>query len=46
MGENGLALSIPTQTGVEGLRDAGKSLPCRTATRHEILEIESAGFWN
>jgi hypothetical protein len=46
MGENGLALSIPTQTAVEGLRDAGKSLPCRTAMRHEILEIGSVGFSN
>src|SRR5580704_9616810 len=39
-------LSIPTQTPVKGLLDAPKALLCRSATRHEILEIDLLSFWN
>jgi hypothetical protein len=39
-------LSSSTQTGVEGLLDEPKGLICRSATRHETFEIDSAVFWN
>jgi hypothetical protein len=41
-----IALSIPTQTAVEGLRDAAKNSLCRSAMRRDIFEIEFAVFWN
>jgi len=41
-----IALSIPTQTAVEGLRDAAKNSLCRSAMRRDIFEIDFAVFWN
>jgi hypothetical protein len=38
------ALSIPTQTGVKGLRALAKILLCRTAASHDIFEIDFAFF--
>jgi hypothetical protein len=38
------ALSIPTQTGVKGLRALEKILLCRTAASHDIFEIDFAAF--
>jgi hypothetical protein len=38
------ALSIPTQTGVKGLRALEKILLCRTAASHDIFEIDFAVF--
>jgi hypothetical protein len=42
--ERKIALSIPTQTAMKGLRDAAEISLCRSAMRHEILEIEFTGF--
>jgi hypothetical protein len=39
-----LALSIPTQTAVEGLRDAARRLLCRSAMQHDIFVIDAAAF--
>jgi hypothetical protein len=38
------ALSIPTQTGVKGLRALEKILLCRTAAQRDIFEIDFAVF--
>jgi hypothetical protein len=38
------ALSIPTQTGVKGLRALEKILLCRTAARRDIFEIDFVVF--
>jgi hypothetical protein len=37
---DGQALSIPTQTGVKGLRALEKIMLCRTAARADIFEID------
>jgi hypothetical protein len=42
--ERKIALSIPTQTAVKGLRVAMKISLCRSAMRRDIFEIEFAGF--
>jgi len=42
--ERKIALSIPTQTAMKGLRDAAEISPCRSAMRREIFEIEFTGF--
>jgi hypothetical protein len=39
-----IALSIPTQTAVKGLRDAGEISLCRSAMRREIFESNSGVF--
>jgi hypothetical protein len=41
-----IALSIPTQTAVKGLRDGTEISPYRTAMRRDIFEIDFAVFWN
>jgi hypothetical protein len=38
------ALSIPTQTGVKGLRALEKILLCRSAAQRDIFEIDFAVF--
>jgi hypothetical protein len=37
-----VALSIPTQTAMKGLRFAAKIPLCRSAMRRDIFEIDSA----
>jgi hypothetical protein len=41
-----IALSIPTQTAVKGLRDAAKVGLYRSAMQRDIFEIDFAGFCN
>jgi hypothetical protein len=42
--ERKIALSIPTQTAVKGLRDGTEISPYRTAMQRDIFEIDFAGF--
>jgi hypothetical protein len=39
-----IALSIPTQTAVKGLRDATEISPYRTAMQRDIFEIDFTRF--
>jgi hypothetical protein len=39
-----IALSIPTQTGMKGLREPAEISPCRSAVGRDIFEIEFASF--
>jgi hypothetical protein len=39
-----VALSIPTQTAMKGLRDIAKIWLCRSAMQRDILEIYFVGF--
>jgi hypothetical protein len=39
-----IALSIPTQTAMKGLRDAAGFWLCRSAMRRDIFEIDFVGF--
>jgi hypothetical protein len=41
-GERKIALSIPTQTAMKGLRDAAEISLCRSAMRREIFAIDFA----
>jgi hypothetical protein len=39
-----IALSIPTQTAMKGLRDAARISVCRTAMQRDIFEIDFERF--
>jgi hypothetical protein len=39
-----VALSIPTQTAMKGLRDAAGISQCRSAMQRDIFEIDFGGF--
>jgi len=42
--ERKVALSIPTQTAMKGLRDAAEISLCRSAMQRDIFEIDFASF--